>query len=245
MFDLKGKKALITGATGGIGSEIAKTLHKQGAEIVISGTKEDKLTDLMNEIGSNCHKLVCALDNPVSVESLIENAVNLLGGLDILVCNAGITKDTLAIRMNREDFEKVININLTSTFVLNRNAMKVMMKARWGRIINITSVVGFSGNPGQANYCASKAGMVGMSKALALEVASRGITINNIAPGFISSPMTDVLTDEQKAKILSTIPLGCMGTAKDIASSVAFLATEEAKYITGQTLHVNGGMLMV
>jgi 3-oxoacyl-[acyl-carrier protein] reductase len=168
-----------------------------------------------------------------------------MGGIDILVCNAGITKDNLAIRMTREDFEKVLNVNLTSTFVLNRNAIKVMMKARWGRIINISSVVGFSGNPGQANYCASKAGMVGMTKSLASEVASRGVTINNVAPGFISTPMTDVLTDEQKSRILSGIPMGSMGSAKDIASAVAFLATQEASYITGQTLHVNGGMLMI
>ncbi len=245
MFKLDGKKALVTGATGGIGSEIAKTLHAQGAEVVVSGTREEKLNDLVKEIGTRCHKLVCALDDPTAVESLINEAVTLLGGIDILVCNAGITKDTLAIRMTREDFEKVLNVNLTSTFVLNRNAMKVMMKARWGRIINISSVVGFSGNPGQANYCASKAGMVGMTKSLASEVASRGVTINNVAPGFISTPMTDVLTDEQKSRILSGIPIGSMGSAKDIASAVAFLATQEASYITGQTLHVNGGMLML
>jgi 3-oxoacyl-[acyl-carrier protein] reductase len=245
MFKLDGRKALVTGATGGIGSEIAKVLHAQGAEIVVSGTREEKLNDLVKEIGSNSHKLVCALDDAAAVESLINEAVNLMGGIDILVCNAGITKDTLAIRMTREDFEKVLNINLTSTFVLNRNAMKVMMKARWGRIINIASVVGFTGNPGQANYCASKAGMVGMTKSLASEVASRGVTINNVAPGFISTPMTDVLTDEQKSRILSGIPMGSMGSAKDIASAVAFLATQEASYITGQTLHVNGGMLMI
>jgi 3-oxoacyl-[acyl-carrier protein] reductase len=245
MFKLDGKKALVTGATGGIGSEIAKILHAQGAEIVISGTREENLNNLIKEIGTNCHKLICPLENVAAVESLINEAVNLMGGIDILVCNAGITKDTLAIRMTREDFEKVLNVNLTSTFVLNRNAMKVMMKARWGRIINISSVVGFSGNPGQANYCASKAGMIGMTKSLASEVASRGVTINNVAPGFINTPMTDVLTDEQKAKILSGIPIGSMGSAKDIASAVAFLATQEAGYITGQTLHVNGGMLMI
>lgn len=245
MFKLDGKKALVTGATGGIGSEIAKILHAQGAEIVISGTREENLNNLIKEIGTNCHKLICPLENVVAVESLINEAVNLMGGIDILVCNAGITKDNLAIRMTREDFEKVLNINLTSTFVLNRNAMKVMMKARWGRIINISSVVGFSGNPGQANYCASKAGMIGMTKSLASEVASRGVTINNVAPGFVNTPMTDVLTDEQKAKILRGIPIGSMGSAKDIASAVAFLATQEAGYITGQTLHVNGGMLMI
>ena len=245
MFKLDGKKALVTGATGGIGSEIAKILHAQGAEIVISGTREENLNNLIKEIGTNCHKLICPLENVVAVESLINEAVNLMGGIDILVCNAGITKDNLAIRMTREDFEKVLNINLTSTFVLNRNAMKVMMKARWGRIINISSVVGFSGNPGQANYCASKAGMIGMTKSLASEVASRGVTINNVSPGFVNTPMTDVLTDEQKAKILRGIPIGSMGSAKDIASAVAFLATQEAGYITGQTLHVNGGMLMI
>jgi 3-oxoacyl-[acyl-carrier protein] reductase len=245
MFKLDGKKALVTGATGGIGSEIAKTLYAQGAQVIVSGTREEKLNDLVKEIGNNCYKIACPLDNITDVESLINDAVNLIGGIDILVCNAGITKDALAIRMTREDFETVLNVNLTSTFILNRNAMKLMMKARWGRIINISSVVGFSGNPGQANYCASKAGMVGMTKALASEVASRGVTINNVAPGFISSPMTDVLNEGQKAKILSSIPTGNMGSAKDIASAVAFLATQEASYITGQTLHVNGGMLMI
>lgn len=245
LFSLAGKKALITGATGGIGSEIARILHGQGAEVAITGTRAEKLNELAVELGNNCHSLACSLDRETEVEELIGKAAEMLGGLDILVCNAGITKDTLAIRMSREDFEKVININLTSSFVLNRNAMKLMMRARWGRIINITSIVGFSGNPGQANYCASKAGMVGMSKALAAEVASRNVTINNVAPGFITSPMTDILSDEQKARLISSIPAGSMGTPKDVASAVAFLATEEARYITGQTLHVNGGMLMV
>lgn len=244
-FSLTGKKALVTGATGGIGSEIAKFLHKQGAIVTITGTREEKLVKLNEELGSNCHHVTCALDDPDQVEALTGKAAELMGGLDILVCNAGITKDTLAIRMTRNDFEKVIDVNLTSNFILNRNAIKLMMKARWGRIINITSIVGFSGNPGQANYCASKAGIVGMSKSLAYEVASRNITVNNVAPGFIDTPMTDVLTDEQKANILSGIPAGNMGTAQDIAAAVGFLATDEAKYITGQTIHVNGGMLMV
>ncbi len=244
LFSLSGKKSLVTGATGGIGTEIATILHKQGSEVVITGTKVDKLNELKAILGGKSHALVCALDDKVAVEELINKATEIMDGLDILVCNAGITKDMLAIRMSRDDFDKVLDVNLTSTFILNRNAMKVMIKARWGRIVNITSVVGFSGNSGQANYCASKAGMVGMAKSMALEVALRNVTINNVAPGFIHSPMTDKLSNEQKSRILSNVPLGYMGTAKDIAYAVAFLAAEESRYITGQTIHVNGGMLM-
>lgn len=243
LFNLAGKKALVTGATGGIGAEIARFLHQQGATLTLSGTRLEKLQELALELNGAQVK-VCDLSDKAQVDSLVNEASDSMGGLDILVCNAGITKDGLAIRMSNEDFERVLNINLTSTFALNRNAMKLMMKNRWGRIINITSVVAFSGNPGQANYCAAKAGMVGMSKSLALEVASRNVTINNVAPGFIASPMTDILNEEQKARILSNIPAGTMGNGRDIAAAVGFLASEEARYITGQTIHVNGGMLM-
>jgi len=245
MFNLQGKKALITGATGGIGGEIARSLSAAGAVVAISGTREKKLKELAATIGGEHHILPCNLSLVEEVEALIEKAEIAMGGVDILICNAGITKDSLALRMKNEDWDEVLNINLKSTFILNRNAIKKMIRRKWGRIINISSVVGVSGNQGQANYVASKAGMIGMSKSFALEVASRGITINCIAPGFITTSMTEVLTDAQKQGILSSIPTGKMGLPSDIAASAVFLSSKEANYITGQTLHINGGMLMV
>ena len=245
MFELTGKNALITGATGGIGSEIAKSLAAQGANVILSGTREEKLKDVANEIGNDTQYVTCNLSDKSEVDNLFDKAEELAGGqIDILVCNAGITRDNLILRMKDEDFEQVIDVNLKSTFMLNRNAIKKMMRRKYGRIINIASVVGVTGNPGQANYVASKAGMIGMTKSMAQEVASRGITINCVAPGFIESPMTEILTEDQKKAILVKIPAGKMGLASDIAKSVAFLSSEDASYITGNTLHVNGGMFM-
>ncbi len=244
MFRLTGKTALVTGATGGIGSEIAKALAKQGAKLVLSSTREEKLKELADEIGGDVKYLACNLSDSVAVDALFDQAEELVGQIDILVCNAGITKDNLVLRMKNEDFDQVLDVNLKSTFILNRNAVKKMMRRKYGRIINITSVVAVTGNPGQCNYVASKAGMIGMSKSMAQEIGSRGITINCVAPGFIESPMTDVLTDPQRETILSKIPAGKMGVASDIAKSVAFLASDDAGYITGHTLHVNGGMFM-
>ncbi|MDA0902513.1 MAG: 3-oxoacyl-[acyl-carrier-protein] reductase [Proteobacteria bacterium] len=245
MFNLEGKKALITGATGGIGGAIAKSLKEQGAIIGLSGTREEKLKELASQIGGNPYIFPCNLSKAEEVEALYEKAEAEMGGVDILICNAGITKDNLILRMKDEDFDQVIDINLKSTFILNRAAIKKMMRRKWGRIINVSSVVAVGGNPGQANYVASKAGMIGMSKSLALEVASRGITINCVAPGFIATAMTDALNDNQKEAILKSIPSGKMGTPEDIAASINFLASDEAGYITGQTIHINGGMLMV
>lgn len=247
MFRLTGKTALVTGATGGIGAAIAESLVKQGAKLVISGTKEDRLKELAVKIGEDkCKILACNLSDSAQVEALFDKAEEIAGGqIDILVCNAGITKDNLALRMKDEDWDQVLNINLKSTFVLNRAAIKKMLRRKAGRIINIASVVGVTGNPGQANYVASKAGMIGMSKSFAQEVATRGITINCVAPGFIQTAMTDILNDQQKQGILNSIPMQKMGSSTDIAATVTFLASEEAGYITGQTLHVNGGMLMV
>jgi 3-oxoacyl-[acyl-carrier protein] reductase len=245
MFDLTGKKALVTGATGGIGGAIARAFHAQGATIAISGTRKENLEQLASELGDRVTILPCNLSDQAAVEALADEAEKAMDGLDILVCNAGITKDNLALRMKNEDLSDVININLFSTFILNRSAIKKMIRKRWGRIINIASVVAVSGNPGQANYVASKAGMIGMSKSLAAETASRNVTINCIAPGFIATAMTDILNDSQRENILKNIPCGKMGTPEDIASSAVFLASEQAGYITGQTIHVNGGMLMV
>lgn len=245
MFELKETKALVTGATGGLGAEIARALHRRGAHVVISGTKEEKLKDLACELGERVHIISCDLADPVSTQRLIPEAEASLGGLDILVNNAGLTQDGLMLRMNDEQWSRVIEVNLTSVFRLSREAIKGMMKRRKGRIINITSIVGVTGNAGQANYAASKAGIIGFSKSLAAEVATRGITVNCIAPGFIQSPMTDVLNDKQREKILAGIPQGDIGSPQDIAAGVVFLASEEARYITGQTLHINGGMTMV
>ena len=245
MFSLNGKTALVTGATGGIGQEIARVLHKAGATIVISGTKEEKLKNLKDELGERVFIAPCNLVDPESVKQLIPTALGSLQHLDILVCNAGVTKDTLAMRMSDQDFDDVLNVNLKSTFLLNRDAIKHMIKNKSGRIINISSIVACTGNPGQANYSASKAGMIGMSKSLAREVATRGITINCIAPGFIETPMTDVLTEDQKNMIKKNIPSQELGTPADIAYAALYLASNESRYVTGQTLHVNGGMCMV
>jgi 3-oxoacyl-[acyl-carrier protein] reductase len=245
MFSLEGKKALVTGATGGIGGAVAEALHRAGAKVAISGTKQDKLEALAAQLGAGVVPIACNLSDLPSVDQLIAQAEEKLGGLDILICNAGVTKDNLALRMKDDEWQQVIDINLTSSFRLARAAIKGMLKRRAGRIIFVTSVVGTTGNPGQANYCASKAGLTGLSKSLAQEVASRGITINCIAPGFIATAMTDVLTDDQKARINGNIPLGRMGAANDIAAGALYLASDEAGYITGQTLHINGGMVMV
>ena len=240
-IDLTGQNALITGATGGIGGAIAKMLHSLGAHVIISGTNSEKLENLGSILESNYTVIPCDLSKTDSCIDLLAS----IEKLDILVCNAGITKDMLSIKMSDKDFAEVININLMSSFALNREAIKKMIKVRYGRIINISSIVGFTGNAGQANYSASKAGLVGMTKSLALEVASRNITINCIAPGFIESAMTDKLSDSQKEAVFSKIPMKRFGNADDVASGVAFLASNFANYITGQTLHINGGMAMV
>jgi len=245
MFDLTGKAALVTGATGGIGSAIARALHQQGATVTISGTRRDVLDQLAGELKDRVHVLPCNLADKDEVEGLVPKSEEAMGQLDILVANAGITKDGLLLRMKDEDWRQVIEVNLESYFRLSRAAMRGMMKRRFGRIIGITSVVGVTGNPGQANYAASKAGMIGFSKALAQEVASRGITVNCVAPGFIESPMTDALNEQQKTQILSTIPSGRLGSGGDVAAACVYLASAEAGYVTGQTLHVNGGMAMI
>lgn len=241
MFDLKNKNILLTGATGGIGAACAKILHNLGANLTISGTNDEKLANLANDLGENVQYKSCNLSD----ENEVENFINEIEKIDILVCNAGITKDNLSIRMSSQDFDNVINVNLKSSFILNKGAIKKMIRNRWGRIINISSIVGVTGNPGQANYCASKAGLIGMSKSLALEVASRNVTINCIAPGFIETKMTDVLSDDIKEKMLSKIPMQKFGKPEDIGNMVAFLSSDLASYITGQTIHINGGMLMV
>ncbi|MBY0272141.1 MAG: 3-oxoacyl-[acyl-carrier-protein] reductase [Alphaproteobacteria bacterium] len=245
MFELKGKKALVTGATGGLGAEIARTLHRQGAHVALSGTRKEKLEELAKELGDRTTILPCDLSNIESTQKLISEAETALGGLDILVNNAGLTQDGLMLRMSDDQWSKVIEVNLSSAFRLSREAIKGMMKQRAGRIINITSIVGVTGNAGQANYAASKAGLIGLSKSLAAEVATRGITVNCIAPGFIESPMTDVLNEKQRERILEEIPQGKIGSPLDIAAAVVYLASNEAKYMTGQTLHINGGMTMV
>jgi 3-oxoacyl-[acyl-carrier protein] reductase len=246
MFDLTGKTALVTGATGGIGGAVARALHAQGATVVLSGTREAVLADMKAELGERAHFATANLSDPASVDALVGVAEEVAGaGLDILVANAGITKDGLLMRMKDEDFQSVLTVNLESYFRLSRAAMKGMMKRRSGRIIGITSVVGVTGNAGQTNYAASKAGMIGFSKSLAQEVGSRGITVNCIAPGFITSPMTDVLNDQQREGILRNIPAGRLGTGDEIAAAAVYLSSDEAAYVTGQTLHVNGGMAMI
>lgn len=245
MFDLTGKNALVTGASGGIGADIAKMLHASGASVGLSGTRVEPLEALAAELGERAHVLPCNLSDAEAVEALPKAAIAAMGSVDILVNNAGITRDNLFMRMSDEEWAQVLEVNLTSTMRLCRGVLRGMMKARWGRIINISSVVGATGNPGQGNYAASKAGMVGMSKSLAYEVASRGITVNCVAPGFIETAMTDKLNDEQKGKILTQIPAGRMGTPAEIAGAVAYLSSNEAGYMTGATLHVNGGMAML
>ena len=245
MFDLTGKTALVTGASGGIGGEIAKTLHRAGATVAVSGTRTAPLEALAGELGERVHVLACDLSDPAAVEALPKAAGTAMGSVDILVNNAGITRDNLFMRMSDEEWRSVIDVNLTATFRLCRGVLRGMMKARWGRIVNISSIVGATGNPGQGNYAASKAGMVGMSKSLAYEVASRGITVNCVAPGFITTAMTDKLNDDQKASILKQVPAGRMGEAGEIAAAVLYLASPEAGYVTGATLHVNGGMAMI
>lgn len=267
MFTLTNKKSLVTGATGGIGGAIAKAFHQAGADVAISGSKQEKLEALTNELSSSATRsvvrgsmdariapegapehdvipLLCDLSKLDTIDAFAKEAEEKLGGLDILVANAGITRDTLAMRMSDEQWQQVIDVNLTATFRLIRASLRGMIKRRSGRIIIITSVVGHAGNPGQANYCASKAGLTGLSKSLALECAARGVTVNCIAPGFIATPMTDVLTEEQKNRILPAIPMGRMGTPDDIASAALYLASDAAAYVTGHTLHVNGGMWM-
>ncbi len=244
-ISLAGKTALVTGATGGIGSEIAKSLKQAGARVIISGTKQENLDKLRNELGGDTIAIAANLADKDSIDNLISKAEEASNGaISVLVCNAGITKDGLVMRMKDEDFEDVLNVNLTSTFRLIRASLKGMMKARAGKIICITSVVGHMGNPGQANYCASKAGISGMARSIAQEVASRRITVNCVAPGFIETAMTDKLNQEQKERITGNIPLSRMGSASDVAGSVLFLASNLADYITGQTIHVNGGLIM-
>ena len=245
MFDLTGKAALVTGASGGIGGAIARALHGAGATVGLSGTREAPLRDLAAELGGRAFVLPCDLSDHAAVEALPKAAVEAMGSVDILVNNAGITRDNLFMRMSDEEWLSVIDINLTSTFRLCRGVVRGMMKARWGRIVNVTSIVGTTGNPGQGNYCAAKAGITGMSKSLAHEVASRGITVNCVAPGFIATAMTDKLTEEQKARISAQIPAGRMGAPEEIAAAALYLASPEAAYVTGATLHVNGGMDMV
>jgi 3-oxoacyl-[acyl-carrier protein] reductase len=245
MFNLIGKTALVTGASGGIGGDIARGLHSQGATVTLSGTRADALEALKAELGERAHVAVCNLGDAKQVDELPKTAEGLMGGLDILVCNAGITRDNLFMRMKDEEWDDVIRVNLTATFRLSRAVLRPMMKKRWGRIISITSVVGVTGNPGQGNYAAAKAGLIGMVKSLAAEIASRAITVNCVAPGFIKSPMTDVLNEQQRAAITTRIPSGRLGSGADVAAAVVYLASEEASYVTGQTLHVNGGMAMI
>ncbi|MDC0738500.1 3-oxoacyl-[acyl-carrier-protein] reductase [Cognatishimia sp. SS12] len=245
MFDLTGKAALVTGASGGIGGEIAKALHAAGATVGLSGTRVAPLEALAAELGERAHVLPCNLGDAEAVAALPKQAIEAMGSLDILVNNAGITKDQIFMRMSDEEWQQVLDVNLTSAMRLCRAVMRPMMKARWGRIINISSIVGATGNPGQANYAASKAGMVGMTKSIAYEVASRGITANAVAPGFIATAMTDALNDDQKEAINKQIPSNRMGTPAEIAAAVLYLASDEAGYVTGSTLHVNGGMAML
>lgn len=245
MFQLDGKRALVTGASGGIGGAIARALHAVGATVALSGTREEALEALAGELGERTSVLAANLSDADAVAALAGRAEDALGGLDILVNNAGLTRDNLAARLKDEDWDAVLAVNLTAAFRLSRAALRGMMRQRWGRIINITSIVGVTGNPGQTNYAASKAGLIGYSKSLAAEVASRNITVNCIAPGFIETPMTDALSEAQRDKLLQTIPAGRLGNSDDIAAGAVYLASEEAAYITGQTLHINGGMAMV
>lgn len=245
MFDLTGKTALVTGASGGIGGAIARALHGAGATVGLSGTRTEPLEALAAELGERAFVLPCNLSDPAAVEALPKQAAEVMGGVDILVNNAGITRDNLFMRMSDDEWQSVLDVNLTATFKLCKGVLRGMMKARWGRIVNISSVVGATGNPGQGNYAAAKAGLVGMSKSLAYEVASRGITVNAVAPGFVATAMTEKLTEDQKAAILAQVPAGRMGDPDEIAAAVLYLASPQAGYVTGTTLHVNGGMAML
>ena len=245
MLRLKEKKVLITGATGGIGSAMAKRMAKQGADLVLSGTKKDSLETLSNEIGGNCYSFAADLAKKEEIKNLVIWAIEKMGSIDILVNNAGITRDNLSIRMSDEDWDDVINVNLTASFLLSRDCLKVMLKKRWGRIINITSVVGVMGNAGQSNYAASKAGMIGMTKSIASEVSSRGITVNCISPGYVVTALTDKISDAAKENILQNTPVGRFGKAEEIADWAIYLASNEADYITGQNININGGLVMV
>jgi 3-oxoacyl-[acyl-carrier protein] reductase len=244
MFDLTGKNALVTGATGAIGGAIARALHAQGATVTLSGTRQEQLDTLAAELGARVHVLPCDLSDMDAVEKLVPDAEEKMGQLDILVANAGMNRDNLFVQLKDEDWDKVIAVNLTATFRLTRAAVKVMMRRRYGRVIGISSVVGFTGNPGQGNYTASKAGMVGMMKSVAAEYAKRNVTANCIAPGIIASAMTDKLNDKQRETIMSKVPAGKLGTPLDVAAAAVYLASDEAHYVTGQTIHVNGGMAM-
>jgi 3-oxoacyl-[acyl-carrier protein] reductase len=245
MFDLTGKAALVTGASGGIGGAIARILHRQGAIVTLSGTRADVLEQVRTALGERAHVVPAKMDDPADIDRLAKEAEAAMGKVDILVNNAGITRDNISMRMKDEEWEKVLLVNLTGTFRLTRAIMRGMMRRRGGRVINITSIVGITGNPGQANYAAAKAGLIGMSKSLAQELASRNITVNCVAPGFIATPMTDVLTEEQKKTILGRVPADRLGSPEDIAAGVVYLASDEAAYVTGQTLHINGGMAMI
>jgi len=245
VFDLTGKTALVTGASGGLGGAIARALHRQGAAVALSGTRREALEALAGELGQRVHALPCDLADAAAVEALVPAAEAVMGSLDILVNNAGVTRDNLFMRMKDAEWDTVIAVDLTAAFRLSRACLKGMMRRRFGRIVGITSIVGVTGNPGQGNYAAAKAGMIGMSKALAAEVASRGITVNCIAPGFIASPMTDGLNDKQREAILASVPMGRLGAGADIGAAAVYLASDEAAYVTGQTLHVNGGMAMI
>jgi 3-oxoacyl-[acyl-carrier protein] reductase len=245
MFDLTGKSALVTGASGGLGGAIARALHGQGAAVGLSGTRRDALDALAGELGDRAHVLPCDLSDAEAVAALVEQARDAMGALDILVNNAGLTRDGLAVRMKDDDWATVIEVNLSAAFRLSRSALRGMMKQRWGRIVNVTSVVGVTGNPGQANYAASKAGLIGMTKAIAAEVAGRGITVNCLAPGMIDTAMTQALSDDQREALRARIPAGRLGEAADIAAGAVYLASAEAAYVTGQTLHINGGMAMI
>ncbi len=245
MYNLTGKTALVTGASGAIGSEIGRALHAQGATVAISGTRKDALDKLASELSARVHVLPCDLTDAAAVEKLVPDAEAKMDRLDILVANAGINKDNLFVQLSDQDWDQVLAVNLTATFRLTRAAVRSMMRRRWGRVIGITSVVGFTGNPGQGNYTASKAGIVGMMKSVAAEYAKRNVTANCIAPGIIDSPMIDRLNDKQREAILSRVPAGKLGTGRDVAAAAAYLASEEAQYVTGQTIHVNGGMAMI
>jgi 3-oxoacyl-[acyl-carrier protein] reductase len=245
MFTLSDRKVLVTGASGGIGGAIARAMYAQGATVALAGRNREALDALAVELGDRSHVVVGDLGDTESADAMMSAAADAMGGIEILVNNAGLARDNLAMRIKDEDWQAVIDVNLTATFRLSRAVLRGMMKARWGRIINVTSIVGVTGNPGQTNYAASKAGIIGMSKSMAGEVATRGITVNCIAPGFIATPMTESLSDDQREKLTAAVPVGRLGAPEDVAACAVFLASEEAAYVTGQTLHVNGGMAMI